>query len=227
MSDKLSSSVLDGLTTRPLSDFSNLKPDSFKAVQIAEESFDKKMMPLSNPEIKVVKSKEYEKSVNEVVKNVVVRAKVEVERSNNKDNILEYNKVIDYALDNQIISHEELDAKYQKFVLKENNSRAEAALKLAEETIAKVESTLQKLENFEPEEFSEIYFVGFELQGLLELNLDRDTKTKVSHALDSVRLVIAHIEKKVDKNLKDSDAVVEFKNPFLNLGNLFRIKNYF
>lgn len=224
MSDKLNPGILDGISTKALSKFSELNPSNIKKIQTEKNLLNENATIAPKLEIKVVRSKENIKSVNELIKNVVVRAKVEADRSNNNENIARYNEVVDYALDNQIITSQELDAKYQEVVLKENNQRAEVALKNAEEAIAKLESTLQKLENFEPEEFSEIYIVGFELKGLLELDLDSVTKAKVSQAFDRVQNMIKNLENKVDNVLNSDKTSGDFKNPFSFFGNLFSLQ---
>jgi hypothetical protein len=219
MSDKLSSSVLTELDTKPMTHFSGLMPDSFKKVQIKEETSDKKMMPLSTPEIKVIKSKEYDESVDELVKRVVVRAKIEAGRSKNLDNIKRYAEIESYALNNSIISQEELNARFEA-VVKEDVQEAESVLKEVDIAIEMAVAALKNIENFDPANFTEIYLMEMKLVAMLDLKLDSSTKHNVENALKRIHNVMGLIEKNVEYNKKTEEKDGEVKSPLSIISSL-------
>lgn len=209
MSDKLPeiAKILDDTKIRPMSDFSILNPNTFKKTNasIDQESKDPKMpIDQNRIEIKVNKTEGYNESVNEVVKSVVVRAKVEADRSNNKDNIARYNQVVDFAIDNSFISRQELELRYQeeklRLEVKNDVETAESVLKKVDSIIAKAEEILKNIESFQPESFEEIYFVGMKLEAIMELKLDPDTLHEVQNALKRIKNVIRDVENKIEYN---------------------------
>lgn len=225
MSDKIAEvpSILTDISTRPLSDFSILKPNSFKEVQITEESSDKKIMPLLNPEIKVIKSEDYNKSVNELVKNVVVRAKVEAGRSKNEVNIAKYQEIEKYAVNNGIIGQEELNARFEA-VVKEDVQEAESVLKEVDSAIEMAVSALKNIENFDPANFTEIYFVAMKLDSILDLKLDSSTRRDVENAKKRIHNVMELIEKNVEYNKSTVQEGSNIQSPFSLLSRLFAPK---
>lgn len=234
MSDKLSSSVLDGIGTRPLSDFSNLESKSFKAVRTIEKQPDKKITPLLNPDIKVTKIEDYDNSVNELVKSVVVRAKVEAGRSNSNENIARYNHVVDYAINNFLIDKQELEIRYQeeklRLEVKNDVETAESVLKKVDSIIAKAEEILKNIESFQPESFEEIYFVGMKLEAIMELKLDPDILHEVQNALIRIKNVISDVESKIEYNKNElfnkTDNTTISTRPLSFLSGLFKPYSY-
>lgn len=231
MSDKLPSSALDGISTRPLSDFSNLESKSFKAFRITEKQPDKKTTPLLNPEIKLTKTEDYDNSVNELVKSVVVRAKVEADRSNNNENIARYNHVVDYAVNNFLINKQELEIRYQEEKLrletKNDIETVESILNKVDTVIARAEEGLKNIDNFQPESVEEIYFVGMKLKAMLELKLDSNTLNEVQNALKRISDVIEQIESKVKYNQTIEQKNSEFKSPLNLFSSLFPPMNFY
>jgi len=223
MSDKLSSSVLDGISTRPLSDFSNLESKSFKAVRIIEKQPDKKILPLLNSEIKVTKTEDYDNSVNELVKSVVVRAKVEAGRSKNEENIAKYQEIEKYAVNNHIINQDELNARFEA-VVKEDIQEAESVLKEVDNAIEMAVAALNNIENFDPTNFTEIYFVAMKLNSILDLKLDSSTRRDVENAIKRIHNVMELIEKNVEYNKPAVDEHSNIENPFSLFTQLFSPK---
>lgn len=236
MSDKLPeiAKILDDTRIRPVSDFSILNPNTFRKTDasIDQESKDPKMTIDQNKiEIKVNKTEGYNESVNEVVKSVVVRAKVEADRSNNKENIARYNLVVDFAIDNSFISRQELELRSQEEKLrletKNDIETAESVLNKVDSIIARAEEALKNIEKFQPESVKEIYFVGMKLQAMLELKLDSNTLNEIQNALKRINNVIGQIESKVKYNETAKQKSSESKSPLNIFSGLILPLNFY
>ncbi|MFZ3301726.1 MAG: hypothetical protein WA152_03375 [Microgenomates group bacterium] len=216
-------SVLDGIETKPLSSFDGLKSSNINKVQIEERRSDDKVMSVLNPEIKVVKSEYYEESVNELVKNVVVRAKVEAGRSKNDENIAKYQEIEKYAVNNHIISQDELNVRFEA-VVKEDVQAAETVLKEVDSAIEMAVAALKNIENFDPANLTEIYFVAMKLDSILDLKLDSSTRHDVENAIKRIHNVMELIEKNVEYNKSTLEEHTNIENPFSFLTQLFSPK---
>jgi hypothetical protein len=221
---------VDGVNIPPMATFNALKPEVIAKVEnvtanpITSESVAMPAMPEKMTEEQL---KKYNESVNEVVKGVVVRAKIVAEKNGNPENVKKYNELIESVIKREIMTPQELESRVLETKAQdernENKIRAEAALKKVEEAMAQVEAAIKNIENFSPEDYSDIYLVNFELQGLLQLDLDPVTKSKVEIAHINLGLVIKDLEERVDKVL-NPDNGDEVKNPLSIISGIFAPK---
>ncbi len=162
----------------------------------------------------------YNESINEVVKGVVVRAKVEAGRSKNEVNIAKYQEIERYAVNNGIISQKELDARFEA-VIKEDVQEAESVLAEVDSAIEMAVAALNNIENFDPADFTEIYFVSMKLDAILTLKLDSATRNDALNAKKVVGNVIRDIASKVKYNRTSDEKDSKVESPLIIVSNFF------
>ncbi len=144
------------------------------------------------PEIK--KGSEYEKSINEALQGVVIRAQILSEKKGNPGNIEKYKEIVRKAVNEyHIITSAELEsgvkATNERDAVKEiqtNIIRADLLLEEAEKAIFEAEAALKNVEMVDLKSNAKVLEIEMELLGLLQLKLDKATKQKIIACIDRI-----------------------------------------